>query len=639
MGLTQITTGGVDDNINIDSNTLKVDGTNNRVGIGTTSPATALHVSGSGTQRIRITGTGSANAILTLDAPSGFANYIEYGASASTPLAFYDVANTAERMRIDSSGNVGIGTSSPGTILNIRSNTSDDGILLEKTDGTDIARLFFDGTSTDARFDMFSGGSANIQLKANGVSHFSGGNVGIGTSSPARGPLHINSSTADTYFHVTNSTTGSSASDGFTLHQSGNETLLNNRESGNMRFYTAGSERMRIDSSGNVGIGTTSPESNRRLTVDIGTTSANVAVFKSQDTGGGSYIGFMDKDTTNGNRVRVGAINDSMAFITAGSEAARFDTSGRLLVGNTSSAGNSTLQVQGLTGLDARGAIQLQYNGSPSGSTTMSEVRFTDSSGNQGAVIGAKSASTWASNDYPGELTFSTTADSATSPTERMRITSGGTLLVGQTNESFGTNGHIFQSDGAAYHVRVSNPVLLLNRQSSDGEIVRISQDGNTEGTISVSGSDVSYNGATLSRYSQLAGGAERTEVLRGSVMSNLDEMCEWGEEDNEQLNRSKVSDVEGDRDVAGVFRCWDDDDDVYTNDFYLAMTGDFVIRIAQGTTVARGDLLMSAGDGTAKPQDDDIVRSKTIAKVTSTTVSTTYADGSYCVPCVLMAC
>ena len=124
----------------------------------------------------------------------------------------------------------------------------------------------------------------------------------------------------------------------------------------------------------------------------------------------------------------------------------------------------------------------------------------------------------------------------------------------------------------------------------------------------------------------------QRTEILRGSVLSNLDEMCEWGEEDNEQLNRMKVSDVEGDVNVSGVFQAWDDDDDTYTNDFYCAMTGDFVIRIAQGTTVARGDLLMSAGDGTAKPQDDDIVRSKTIAKVTSTTVSTTYSDGSYCI-------
>jgi hypothetical protein len=47
----------------------------------------------------------------------------------------------------------------------------------------------------------------------------------------------------------------------------------------------------------------------------------------------------------------------------------------------------------------------------------------------------------------------------------------------------------------------------------------------------------------------------------------------------------------------------------------------------------------MSAGDGTAKPQGDDIVRSKTIAKVISTEITCTYDDGSYCVPCVLMAC
>ena len=99
------------------------------------------------------------------------------------------------------------------------------------------------------------------------------------------------------------------------------------------------------------------------------------------------------------------------------------------------------------------------------------------------------------------------------------------------------------------------------------------------------------------------------------------------------------MSSVEGDANVAGVFVNWDDDDEDYTADMNVAMTGDFVIRIAQGTTVARGDLLMSAGDGTAKPQGDDIVRSKTIAKVISTTVSATYGDGSYCVPCVLMAC
>jgi hypothetical protein len=186
---------------------------------------------------------------------------------------------------------------------------------------------------------------------------------------------------------------------------------------------------------------------------------------------------------------------------------------------------------------------------------------------------------------------------------------------------------------------RASGTPMAVNRIGNDGNLINLRQGGIQEGAIFVSGTTVSYNGGHLSRWSQLEGGAERTEILRGSVLSNLDEMCEWGEEDNEQLNRMKVSDAEGDANVSGVFVRWDDDDETFTNDFFCAMTGDFVIRIAQGTTVARGDLLMSAGDGTAKPQDDDIVRSKTIAKVTSTTVSTTYSDGSYCVPCVLMAC
>jgi hypothetical protein len=178
-----------------------------------------------------------------------------------------------------------------------------------------------------------------------------------------------------------------------------------------------------------------------------------------------------------------------------------------------------------------------------------------------------------------------------------------------------------------------------LNRIQTDGNFINFSHAGAQEGSINVSGTTVGFNGGHLSRWSQLPGNSDRIEIKRGTVLSNLDEMCEWGSEDNEQLNRMSVSTVEGDVNVAGVFQCWDDDDDVYTNDFYCAMTGDFIIRVSQGVTVARGDLLMSAGDGTAKPQGDDIVRSKTIAKVTSTVVSATYADGSYCVPCVLMAC
>ena len=215
---------------------------------------------------------------------------------------------------------------------------------------------------------------------------------------------------------------------------------------------------------------------------------------------------------------------------------------------------------------------------------------------------------------------------------------------------------------------------LFVGRQTTDGSLMRFQQSGSTEGSIDVSGSSVSYNGGHLSRWSQLTGisstdKSARPTIYQGTVLSNLDELCSWshpdvlyteedktnGEipdgkdvgdvkraaytEDNQQLNMTKISDVDGDKDVAGIFWAWDDEDDEYVNDFFIAMTGDMVIRVAASTTVARGDLLISAGDGTAKPQADDIIRSSTIAKIISTNHTATYADGSKAYPCVLMAC
>ena len=221
---------------------------------------------------------------------------------------------------------------------------------------------------------------------------------------------------------------------------------------------------------------------------------------------------------------------------------------------------------------------------------------------------------------------------------------------------------------GTGYIIAQRNSAtpLYVNRMTNDGVVFNIYGQGTAEGNISVSGTTVSYNGGHLSRWSQLSDGSKDTSIVKGTVMTNLDKMAVWthaakkvgddildvnGEvigqeteakdawtENNEQLNCMAVSSEEGDANVAGVFVNWDYQDDGF-NDMNIAMTGDMVIRIAKGTTVARGDLLMSAGDGTAKPQGDDIVRSKTIAKVTSTNVSKTYDDGTYLVPCVLMAC
>lgn len=216
-----------------------------------------------------------------------------------------------------------------------------------------------------------------------------------------------------------------------------------------------------------------------------------------------------------------------------------------------------------------------------------------------------------------------------------------GKMLAGTTDETLGTanaaaSGGMRASNAGLIAAAYDGRVAAFNRMGTDGTIVNFNAQGNIEGNISVAGTTVSLTGGHLARWSRLVPG-DTSELLKGTVMSNLDAMVTWTGEANEQLNHTKISDVEGDDNVAGVFVAADNDD--VHGDFYLAMTGDMVIRIGFGTVVQRGDLLMSAGDGTAKPQGDDIVRSKTIAKVISTSVSHTYPDGSYCVPCVLMAC
>lgn len=248
------------------------------------------------------------------------------------------------------------------------------------------------------------------------------------------------------------------------------------------------------------------------------------------------------------------------------------------------------------------------------------------------------------SGNYDTALMFATTPN-AGSTAEAARITSAGEFLVAKTVNTDSTAGVALNSTGRGAFTRSGGNPVFVNRLTSDGDLVIFQQASTTEGTISVSGTTVSYNGGHLARWSQSTDGTRIAGLLKGTVLANLDQMAVWIDpetglpQQNEQLNCMKVSDVEGDPNVAGVFVNFDDDDETFTSDMNIAMTGDMIIRIAAGTTVQRGDLLMSAGDGTAKPQGDDIVRGKTIAKVTSTHVTCTYPDGSYCVPCVLMAC
>jgi hypothetical protein len=304
---------------------------------------------------------------------------------------------------------------------------------------------------------------------------------------------------------------------------------------------------------------------------------------------------------------------DTIAFAEGGVEVAKFDSSANFSV---QGAISSTIASKTAEFNAAGGSIYSSFN---------------DGTKTWRVGVGIQTA---------GMFTFRNHTDG----TVPVNIDSSGDLLVGKTSGgSLATNGIGLRATNDVTITTDGATSLYINRNTDDGTLVQFRQANTEEGSISVSGSTVSYNGGHLSRWAQTTTAKDDT-LVKGTVLSNLDEMNVYTDVDgnpveNEQLNKVKVSDVEGDANVAGVFVNWTHDDAHDVDEINMAMTGDMIIRIAEGVIVARGDLLMSAGDGTAKPQGDDIVRSKTIAKVTSTHVTCTYADGSFCVPCVLMAC
>jgi hypothetical protein len=469
-------------------------------------------------------------------------------------------------------------------------------------------------------------------------------------------------------------------------------------------FSEGGTEAMRIDSSGQVGIGVTSSSATLHVK-SIG----EVIRSETTDSTGNNYIGFQRSGGTRMGYVGYGSalsdglylaneVNSPTIFSTNSLERVRIDSGGNVGIGETTPL--AVLHVAG--GFFVKGAaapapaasatssfscgaasgeVQFASNGinagnygsynfySRKGDSADSLSRMVINSSGQVGIgvaiptekldvdgtinatsltIGTGAAATpaiYSATDTNTGIFFpaADTIALAEGGAEAMRINSSGNLLIGKTTTAFTTAGVLLDKTSNEFTVSAGS-VMALNRLTSDGALISFYQDNTIEGTISVAGTTVSYNGGHLSRWSQLSSGQRDASIKKGTVMSNLNEMCEWFDKDgnllpNEQLNRVKVSDTEGESNVAGVFVNWDDDDKDNPFDLNMAMTGDMIIRIAQGTSINRGDLLMSAGNGTAKPQGDDISRSKTIAKVTSTHVTCTYEDGSYCVPCVLMAC
>ena len=126
----------------------------------------------------------------------------------------------------------------------------------------------------------------------------------------------------------------------------------------------------------------------------------------------------------------------TITFTTEGSPRATIDSSGRLLVGTSSSSVAGVAVFQGYPGgTSNQGIVYIQTGATnPTANAHLANLKFSDAAGSVGAQILAKADSAWAAGDYPGRLEFYTTADGASSPTERMRIDSSGRVGIGVSN-------------------------------------------------------------------------------------------------------------------------------------------------------------------------------------------------------------
>jgi hypothetical protein len=175
-------------------------------------------------------------------------------------------------------------------------------------------------------------------------------------------------------------------------------------------------ERLRITSAGNVGIGTTGPAA--ALHVVAGGTAA---YFISNASSAGVSIG----SDTNLGKIGTNGSTCNLAFNIDGAEKARIDTSGRFLVGTSSLSANVSAAFRGNSfgaGVNSRHLHDAMDAANPVSGQTLGVIDFTDSNEGIGVEIAAIADANWGAGDYPGRLVFSTTADGASSPTERFRI-------------------------------------------------------------------------------------------------------------------------------------------------------------------------------------------------------------------------
>ena len=217
-----------------------VSGTAGNVGIGTTSPGAKLEVVGSGTAALFGDGTRAFKVYTDADEVSLLAE-------GSVPMKFY--TSGAEKMRIDTAGNVGIGTASPVAKLEVDGNIQATGTrsISASFDANHYMRL--EANSSGGLLKGTDGGVITVLVRTYGDSYFNGGNFGIGTTSPDHNLQVESSGNAEIQAQRTSGA-------GVLIQAQSAAGVVGTNTNHRLDLKTNGTTRATISTSGNVGIGT-----------------------------------------------------------------------------------------------------------------------------------------------------------------------------------------------------------------------------------------------------------------------------------------------------------------------------------------------------------------------------------------------
>ena len=400
--------------------------------------------------------------------------------------------STTTAITIDSSENVGIGTSSPSRLAHLYG-TSNPALRLDNgTNTVDIGIATSNGAllngSSANDLVIARNGAYNIKFGTNGSTRAvidSSGNVGIGTSSPnsysSQTTLTINGSTYGrldlesagtlraSLFSTAGSTTFSAATDLLT-------------------FDTSGGEAMRIDASGRVGIGTSSPSTKLEVldANGIGLRFGDVAAAPSSQTAG--FIGI--------------------------STSAFSGNNGDLVLYPRTSAASNILLMGGNVGIGTSSPSSALHVDASSTSTL---VTIHNTNGSSSDCRGL---------DVETSTTGTTVQRWFNAGSELGRFTATGNLLVGTTDaavwDNTTGNGINLRGDlGLIASARTNAEPAMFNRMGTDGEVIKINKDGALVGSISSrTGSSLIISSAGNSAGFHF-GGAEVNPVKNGALSDN----------------------------------------------------------------------------------------------------------------------